>query len=649
MQAPGASVGRMYGADLLGAAAAAGLLLPTLHVLPTPTAAAALGVLPIAAALVLGGSRWVGALSLAVIGAVAAWGAPLEVRHTKAYVESGKLRPEYELWTPTARLTFFERAFFGNRDIGFGWGFGDNAPKAAIEQYWMEQDASAGTPITRFDGDVNDMAELSYLFYDVTTVGYQMRSCRRVAVIGGGGGRDILSALLARAEHIDAVELNAGVVQTMSTRYRDFAGDVYHAPGVHAHVSEGRAFLTRAAGGYDCIQISLIDSWAATAAGAYALAENNLYTVEAYRLYLSKLSPDGFVSTSRWMHGTNTLELYRLLFLQQQALRESGIAAPDAHTAVVGGNAVGTVLTSKRALSPDDVARLQATCTERGFRLLYPLAHAAPNPLDVPNLLEHGPGVFEIYGLTMKPPTDDCPFFFQALPIFGSLNLAVAQAAGINSMAVRTLQYLMIVLLAITLVLFFLPLALARVRPPGTGFWRGSVYFAAIGLAFMLIEVPWLQRCVLFVGHPSIAATVVIGALLLGAGCGALQSARTGLRRWRTTWVLAPVLLATGNALMPTLFASTLGWPEAARIALAVALLLPVGFLLGHFFPLGMVRFGDTNKAWYWALNGACGVLASVCSLALAMEIGFTAVAWIGVACYALAGLLLSGRGGHSP
>lgn len=639
LEAPGAAVGRMYGADLLGAALAAALVLPALSWWPTPHVAAGLGLLPLAACVLVGGSRWLAVLGAIAIAALIAWDDPLRVRWAKAYDERS-LSPEYVRWTPTARLAFFDLAQFGARS-GFGWGKGSKAPAVDVEQRWMEQDGSAGTPITRFDGDTADMSELEYLLFDVTTVGYQVRPPRKVAVIGGGGGRDILTALLARAEHVDAVELNPGVVETMSTRYREFAGDVYHAPGVHAHVSEGRSFLTRAEGGYDLVQISLIDSWAATAAGAYSLSENNLYTVEAYRLYLDRLGPDGMVSTSRWTPANKSLELLRLLFLNQRALRDTGVADPEAHTAVVAGDKIATVLTSKRPFTEAELVRLREVCATRGFELLFPAPPEPSDPVDVPTLLRTGWSELARHGLWLEPPTDDRPFFFQSLPIFGSFDLALAQQFGVNEMSVRALQYLMVTLLAVTVVLFFLPFALTRWLPRGRGFWRGSLYFSAIGTAFMLVEVPWLQRFVLFVGHPSVAATVVIGALLLGAGLGALRSARTGLARWQRWWPSVPLLLAAVNAGMPALFEAALGWSEAARIASSVVVLLPVGYLLGHFFPLGMLRFGDENKAWYWALNGACGVLASVCSLALAMAFGFGAVAWIGVAGYVAAGLLL--------
>src|SRR5205085_10237563 len=129
-------------------------------------------------------------------------------------------------------------------------------------------------------------------------------------------------------------ELNPTSVRLVSKEFGDYSGDVYHLPGVHAVASEGRSYLTRSAKRYDLIQISLIDSWAATAAGAYALSENYLYTVEAYRLYWHRLSERGMVSTSRWM---TDLEAVRLANLVRVALGQEGVAAPEPHLAIAQG------------------------------------------------------------------------------------------------------------------------------------------------------------------------------------------------------------------------------------------------------------------------------------------------------------------------
>ncbi|MBL9077056.1 MAG: hypothetical protein JNL08_06110 [Planctomycetes bacterium] len=638
LEARGRTVARLYGADLLGAATAAAAVVPALSLAPTPHAIAWLGLLPIAAARLVG-LHWLPTLGAAAAIAGAVWfGTPFEVRWTKSYDES-TLPKVYERWTPTARLTFFDpKVMLGGGNAFFGWGKGRNAPHVAVDEYWMQQDGSAGTPVTRFDGDTSDLREFEHLLYDVTAVGHQVRTPRRVAVIGGGGGRDILTALVAGATDVDAVELNGGVVAAVSGHFREFSGDVYHARGVTAHVSEGRSFLTRSRGGYDLIQISLIDSWAATAAGAFALSENNLYTVEAYRLYLERLAPDGLVATSRWRSGEMGLEASRLLLLNDRALRELGVADPAAHLAVVAAGNVSTVLTSRRAFTAAELDRLRQVCEQRGFDLLFPGPSDPDNPADPATLLRSGPGALERSGLVMAPPTDDTPFFFQTLPVFGRIDLEFARRYGVNSEAVAALQLLMLVLTAATLWLFFVPFGFARRlrRPPG--FWRGTGFFAAIGFSFMLIEVPWLQRFVLYLGHPSLAAAVVIGGLLLGAGLGSLRAARLDGDRACRLWWLAPLLLAAGNAGFGPLFVATLGAGEAVRIGITLLLLLPVGFVLGHYFPLGMQRFGDPAKAWFWAVNGACSVLAGVASLALAMTFGFTATAWLGVAGYVAAG-----------
>jgi len=173
-------------------------------------------------------------------------------------------------------------------------------------------------------------------------------------------------------------------------------------------------------------------------------------------------------------------------------------------------------------------------------------------------------------------------------------------------------------------------------------FWRGSGFFACIGLSFMFVEMSWLQRFVLYLGHPSLATTAALGCMLLGAGLGAMASARIGVRNWqRLGWGAALVIAVFGAALSPV-FTETLGWPFAARIGVSVLLITPPAFVMGLFFPLGMVRFGDDGKAWFWAINGAAGVLASVLSLALAMDLGLSFVGYVGAALYLAAWLLAS-------
>ncbi|MBI4700911.1 MAG: hypothetical protein HY744_07070 [Deltaproteobacteria bacterium] len=646
LAAPGPAIGRRYAADLFGACAGAALAVPLMALVPTPELCAALGLLPLGAyALVCPARAWraVG-LGVALLATVAA-GRPYAVRHTKQYEESGpRLTPIWEKWTPLGRLTVFDNIFWSRDGAAFGWGMGARAPAMpAPPQYWLEQDGSAGTPITRFGGE---LAPLDYLLGDVTSVGFQLRPAASVAIVGAGGGRDILAARLSGARRIDAVELNPAIVSALRGRFADFAGHVYDLPGVNALVGEGRSVLARSAGGYDVIQISMIDSWAATAAGAYALSENNLYTLEAYRLYWSRLSPSGLVSTSRWMpHGGYGFEIPRLVLLVQAALRAAGVRAPPEHLALVTAGSIGTVLMSRPALRGAELARLRAVCAERGFELVLPGSGAPSREQGFFSLLlATGPRALRAAGIRLDPPTDDRPFFFQMLSPWRPVPRHTLERTGVNAAAVLVLQWLVAAMGALALVLFFAPFAVGRRLARGPGFWRASLFFATIGLAFMLVELAWLQRFILYLGHPSLATAAVLGLMLLGAGSGAMASARLGpdwLGRWGFAAALAIVAM---NAIVGPLMNAALGWPSLGRIGAGAALVVPVGFLLGLFFPLGMVRFAGHSRPWLWALNGAASVLGSALSLALAMEIGFAAVAYLGAGGYALAWLLFGPR-----
>ena len=368
LQAPGRVVARMYAADLLGATVAACLVVPLMHVVSTPKLLAAVGFLPLGAVLFVsqGWRRKLAAGFALVLALSLLSGNAYQLRHNKSYSEAG-LEVLYEKWTPTARLTVFPGIIWlKDPEVEFGWGMGSEFRGTGIEQLWVDQDGSAGTPMTRLQGAAED---LDHLFYDVTSVGFQLSDPETVCIVGAGGGRDILTALKAGAKHVDAVELNKQMIDLAAEVFGEYTGGVYSLPGVRAHASEGRSFLTRSQVEYDLIQISLIDSWAATTAGAYALSENYLYTVEAFELYLERLASGGVLSVSRWMKGAHQLESARLVVLVKAALENAGHANPLNHIAIVQGGRIATVLVSSEPLSDSDVSRLRGISERRGFLL----------------------------------------------------------------------------------------------------------------------------------------------------------------------------------------------------------------------------------------------------------------------------------------
>ena len=633
LRARGREIGRIYGADLMGATAGALVVVPLMHVLPTPVILVGSALLPALALLALGRTA-TGIVLLALVAGPLVWHEPLRVRHGKVYSENTE-NLLYEKWTPTARLTVISTAFHKR---AFGWGMGANYVPRRVEQLWLEQDGSAGTPITRLNVPP---AALEHLFYDVTNLAHQLQTPASVCVIGAGGGRDVLAALAAGAREVDAVELNPGIVNLVSRDFGSYSGDVYHLPGVRAVVDEGRSFLTRTPRQYDLVQISLIDSWAATAAGAYALSENYLYTVEAYRQYWRRLKPGGMLSTSRWL---TDLEAVRLANLVREALRLEGVDDPRAHLAIALGDKVATVIASRAPFASGLRDTLEAACDRRGFVLQWPVRAASAASSDIDLVLREGVAAFRDRGVDVSAPVDERPFFFHNIAIFGGARRSDATSILNNARAVLLLRSLMIVVSVLAVLLFFLPFALGGALSRGPEFWRGSTFFALIGLGFLLVEIPMIQRMILYLGHPSHAITVVLASMLLGAGLGATVSGRLPNRALPGWGIALVALIALANLGFSPLFAATIGWPWALRTIAAFMISGLTGFLMGFALPLGMFRFGDRSKAWFWAVNGACGVVASVCSLGLAMTFGFQGVTWLGVAAYALAALLLLGQ-----
>jgi hypothetical protein len=640
LSARGRAIGWMYGADLLGATVGAALVFPLLHGLPTPLVVAALSLLALAAAAVVDApARKVAAGIAVVVAASLAWGQAYRLRYTKMYVEA--VQPLFERWTPTARLAIFPSTFI-MRDQGqaFGWGMGSKWQPQVIEQLWLEQDGSAGTPITKWDGT----APLPHLMFDVTSAAYQVQPPERVCIIGAGGGRDVLTAIKAGATHVDAVELNPFTIDAVSKTFGAYSGDPYHRLNVRAIASEGRAFLTRSYGQYDVLQISLIDTWAATSAGAYALSENGLYTLEAFRLYLRRLSPTGVLTVSRWAAGARQLEISRLVQLSRAALVAEGFGDPNRHLALLQAGEVGNLMVFKRPLETADVTALDRVAQARGFQRKWPLPAGEKPRLMVQHVLAVGDAPFRTAGIDLSPPTDDRPYFFQTIDIRHPPEAKKLAGASANELAVVQLRKLVGIVAVLTLALFFAPFVLRGRIPRAPGFAEGSLYFAAIGLGFMFVELPLIQRLSPWLGHPSRATTVVLTTMLLGAGVGSVLAGRLPAARTRAVAFALPAVAGLLASTLPAVLDVGAGAALPVRVALAIAVVAPVAVAMGFAFPSGMTSFGDDNRPWLWAVNGAASVLASVSSLALSMAFGFTRVLWIGAACYVVAALVLARR-----
>lgn len=648
--------GPLYFADLVGAALGCLATIGLLTFLTGPETVAVTGAgFAVAGALFAldGGMRRLavgsGVAAVAIAGLVAATHgrelSPLKITRGKSYDESKVL---FELWNPLSRVTVFDGVFWRPDEGGFKWG-GTTVPgEFKPREKWIEQDGNAGTPVTEFDGDIS---KYTHLERDATFVAYALRPYRNAFIIGPGGGRDILGARRFEVPRIVAAELNPSIVKVVDDpKYlADFAGRPYSLPGVEARVGEGRSTLLRSGEQFDLIQISLIDSWAATLAGAFVLVENNLYTREAFQLYWRSLTDDGVLTVSRWRNS----EFIRLVVLAVDSLRSVGVERPFDHIAVFGTKDLMTLVLGRRPFDEVELGKLGAWAAERDFEIF----HLPGRPTEHPEIaaLMAAPDV-ETYArshpLDVSPPTDDRPFFFQMDKSIFTRDWARPPAQG-----VMLLRNLAMAVAGFTAALVLLPtlIALLRGRSPREAAATvaresgSAIYFMAIGVAYMTVEIALVQRFILFLGHPIYATSVVLFSMLLFSGVGSwvvgrLPDPATGDRSVERARILAPALLLLALAatifLLPPLLLRLQGLPLGGRIAISVAVLALLGGLMGMPFPAASRILHARGRAeaipWLWSLNGAASVLASVAAILFAIRRGYSWCLFGGMICYGM-------------
>jgi hypothetical protein len=659
----GRRVSALYAADLAGAALGCLAVLALLWLTDAATAvifvAAAAGLGAVAFAIDAGRRRLAtaaaGVAALFAVGAIAntilvhRQFAILRILYIKGAFEA---RPLYEKWNSYSRVRVTgspEQA-----DVPYGWGLSSMWPaERRVRQLKMDIDVSAGTVMTAWSGDP---AETEHLRYDVTNVGYYLRPGPSVAIVGAGGGRDVLSALAFGATQITAIEINGDILRTVNgDRFGDFTGHLDRDSRVRFVNDEARSFLARDTGRYDVLQISLIDTWAATAAGAFVLSENAVYTREAWRTFLSRLTDTGVLSVSRWYATERPGEIYRMLALARVALADAGIAEARRHLLLVRNiratrgseqpESVGTLLVSRSPFTEEDRARLRKVSSDLAFEVMFD-GGATTDPIlttlaDTPDL----DAFTRDYPINIAPPTDDSPFFFQMLRLGDLADVALMRAGKNkhNMQAVFVLGVLTLTVVALGVACLLVPRTFARPRVPlGPVRWH-LAYFAAIGLGFMLIEIALMQRLILLLGHPTYGLSVVLFSLLLGSGAGSwltrnvpVETAPAAARR---RLLLLVVALAAIGVATPFAMAALETQATITRALTAGTVLFLSGLLMGQAFPLGM-RLAAGHEAqtlWLWGVNGAMSVCASVLAIVIALSWSISAAFWTGAAAYGLA------------
>jgi spermidine synthase len=474
-------------------------------------------------------------------------------------------------------------------------------------------DGSTASKMIPFDGDLKKIA---FLKKEIGYLPFKLGSNSKVLLIGPGGGMDLLLARLAGIQDITAVEINKGTIEA-AKKFADFNGNIYFLPGTKTLVQDGRSFISNDNNTYDVIYLSMVMTQAAETLG-YALSENYIYTLEAFTEYLNHLKPNGKLALV--LHGESDLK-----------------------------KAVSTALKTleKRGLTRDEAVRsiayLSSYNDNEGHhsKIYYPLLIIKDKPFSEKEAKElqelaalnqqeilHLPFIQSDTSLTKKDTninkwvvTDNSPFFYnsqgKSIPltiwiVFGTVYLVGRRALKphyqlLTSTENKPLYY----------------------------------YFILLGLGFMLIEIPLIQKFVLFIGHPTLTFSVVIATLLTSGGIGSLLAGLTKNVSPSFTAGFITLYSLVISTLLPKIFAFWQGDPIQTKIVITILVLLPLGLALGIPFPSGMLILKEKESSkqlipLMWGVNGWTSVLGSIMALMIAMVLGYNWALITGALIYAL-------------
>lgn len=539
-----------------------------------------------------------------------------------------------------------------------------NATSEPPPQLGLFTDADGMTVITRWQGE---RSELAYLDMMTSALPYHLHPAGDVLILGAGPGAEVLQARYHHARSIDAVELNPQIVQLIRRGYAEFTGNIYQDEHTRVHVKDARGFLAGSTRHYDFIQMALLDSFGASSAGLYALNENYLYTVEALQTYLRHLNPGGYLAMTRWirMPPRDNLKLFATAVA---ALKLSGHDHPERQLALIRGWQTGTLIVKNGSFTEKEIAALKKFCLERSFdtayypgieatevnrfnRMQQPYFYRAAQALLAGN---RASDFLKQYKFNLQPATDDRPYFShffkwealtEILALRGQGGMSLLESGYLVLIATLALAILASIIL-ILLPLWFIRKRTGASRQAVSG-WRVFVYFMVLGLAFLFIEIAFIQKFILFLHHPLYALTIVLSALLIFSGLGSAwsQCLQTifGNRRILNGALLGLTFISLIYLVsLGPLFQASMGLPDLVRIAITIALIAPVGFFMGIPFPLALSALGRQAPSlipWAWGINGCASVISAILATLLAIQFGFTALILLALALYGVAAL----------
>jgi len=537
-------------------------------------------------------------------------------------------------------------------------------------QMVLASDAGRGTTLT----EVADLRQAEFLDWSVLAAPYHLARPGKVLIVGAGGGTDVHLARYHHTPQITALELNGQVADLVRGQFAGAAGDPYGRPEVRLVVAEARGWLERTEERFDLISVPLLDAFAAASAGVYALNESYLYTLEAVERMLSRLTERGVLSVVRWIEYPPR-DAIKFLATAVEALRRRGIERPDQHLLVVRLQFAAHVLVSPAPFSDRQIQSFRSFLDSRNFQAVwYPgmPAEEAGHRHELPGMDGDGRLVgraaihdaarallfddaerFHQRSLfNLRPATDDRPYYFnffrwKLLPVLVRLG---PQAASQMEYGYALLVVTMVQAVVLAAVLVLLPLRWVRRQA-----WRhgGKLatagYFGSLGLAYLFLEIAFIQKLSLYLAHPVLAAAAVLGGFLVCSGLGSALSRRvSSLPGLPCSAVTMAVALIVVVGLVCTLGLSALLEPLSSpsllvRTCVCLVLLAFLAVPMGVPFPQGLVQLDRQEPAylpWAWGVNGFASVVAGPLAVLLAMAVGFNALVWLSLGLYVVAAFL---------
>jgi len=538
----------------------------------------------------------------------------------------------FEEWNPINRVTVTPTDYFGHKALN------------------IQYDSTALAKIHAFDGDASKVAILNnsiHSFY------YQIAENAKVLIIGVGGGQDVLNAYI-NGHTITGIEINPTIARLNTETYRDFNGNLFGRPEVQLLVNEGRNFIRHNKERYDIIHLPNVDSGVASSSGAFTFVENTLYTVEAFEDYYNHLTDNGVLWISRWRTREKNyfLENFRVLTGVVEALHNLGINNPEKHIVMIEEPfrthwRQAVFLLKKTPFTKKEINTIDKLRIKMKLEWLHHPYKKIDNQL-VDYLYTENKDLFiDRYPVRIDANTDNCPFFFNFLKPKHYIGRLPTQDTH-NKYPVFIFKTLFVIVFFMVLTTILLPLLLYRPcirqeQKPAFR-WGYILYFTCLGLGFMLVEIPYIQKFILFLGQPLYAIAIILTAMLISSGLGSLCSGlipEVSVRKWLCLILaLICICLSTYLFFIPYLFEVFLGTPLSVRVIISALAISGLGFMMGMAFPLGIRMLNidaPSMLPWVWGINGACSVLGSIVAWGLSLNFGYIFTLEFAITVYAFA------------